>query len=135
MWTERIQNFDVPKDAPFHTIVVPTADTERNQFLIRTLIEKGHNIIISGPTGTAKTASINGMLLSGFSAELYSTIAFAFSAQTTADQTQDIIDGKLDKRKKGMLGPPINKKMLVFIDDVNMPTKEEYGAQPPIEIL
>lgn len=134
-WTERIEGFDIPKDTPYHTIVVPTSDTCRNQFLIRTLIEKGYNILISGPTGTAKTASIQGMLLQGFSADSYSTNAFAFSAQTTANQTQDVIDGKLDKRKKGTFGPPPNKKMLVFIDDLNMPFKEEYGAQPPIEIL
>jgi len=134
-WTDRIQGFDVPKDAPYHSIVVPTADTERNQFLIRTLIERGHNVLFSGPTGTAKTASIMGMLLQGFSPDEYSQIAFAFSAQTTANQTQDIIDGKLDKRKKGTFGPPPGKKMLVFIDDINMPFKETYGAQPPIEIL
>ena len=134
-WTERIEGFDIPKDTPYHTIVVPTSDTCRNQFLIRTLIEKGYNILISGPTGTAKTASIQGMLLQGFSPEQYVTNAFAFSAQTTANQTQDVVDGKLEKRKKGTFGPPINKKMLVFIDDLNMPFKEEYGAQPPIEIL
>ena len=53
------------------------------------------------------------MLLGGLSPELYVSVAFAFSAKTTANQTQDIIDGKLDKRKKGVFGPPINKKMLV----------------------
>eukprot|EP00931_Biecheleriopsis_adriatica_P052316 TRINITY_DN3041_c0_g1_i3.p1 TRINITY_DN3041_c0_g1~~TRINITY_DN3041_c0_g1_i3.p1 ORF type:complete len:5045 (+),score=1273.98 TRINITY_DN3041_c0_g1_i3:2025-15137(+) len=134
-WTERIDGFDIPKDTPYHTIVVPTSDTCRNQFLIRTLIERGFHILISGPTGTAKTASIQGMLLQGFSADGYSTNSFAFSAQTTANQTQDVVDGKLDKRKKGTFGPPPGKKMLVFIDDLNMPFKEEYGAQPPIEIL
>merc|ERR1719482_525896 len=135
LWTERIGNVDIAKDAAFHEIIVPTADTVRNQFLLRTLVESNYNVLISGPTGTAKTASINGMLLGGFSPDMYSTVSFAFSAKTTANQTQDIIDGKLDKRKKGVFGPPINKKMLVFIDDLNMPAKEEYGAQPPIEIL
>jgi len=135
LWTDRIKDFEIPREAQYHTIVVPTADTVRNQFMIRTLIERGFHVLFSGPTGTAKTASIQGMLLGGFAPERYSTIAFAFSAQTTANQTQDVIDGKLDKRKKGTFGPPPGKKMLAFIDDLNMPFKEEYGAQPPIEIL
>merc|ERR1719460_3428617 len=105
-WTERIAQADIPKEMQFHEIIVPTTDTVRNQFLLRTLVESNYNVLISGPTGTAKTASINGMLLGGFPASEYSTISFAFSAKTTANQTQDIIDGKLDKRKKGVFGPP-----------------------------
>lgn len=101
----------------------------------------------------------------------YITHFLMFSARTSANQTQDYIDSKLDRRfflylfitslllnlstnslyiqcillniefiyliyrRKGVFGPPLGKYFIFFIDDLNMPMLETYGAQPPIELL
>jgi dynein heavy chain len=58
-----------------------------------------------------------------------------FSSQTNSDEVQKSIEDKLEMKGKGIIGGKNNTKSFIFIDDINMPAYEEYGAQPPIELL
>ena len=41
----------------------------------------------------------------------------------------------MEKRTKGVFVPLGGKKMLTFMDDFNMPSKDAYGSQPPLELM
>lgn len=135
LWTSTIQKEEIPDNVQFSEIIILTADSARYTFLLNTAIQAGYPILLVGPTGTGKSVYVNRHLMSGLSKELFTTMNVCFSARTTANMVQAQIDGRLDKRKKGVFGPPFGKKCAIFVDDLNMPQLEVYGAQPPIELL
>jgi dynein heavy chain len=58
------------------------------------------------PAGTGKTLAIMDRLLNGMG-KGFETLPMAFSASTSANQTQDILDAKMDKRRKDVFGPAV----------------------------
>ena len=57
------------------------------------------------------------------------------SAQTTSNNVQDIIESRVEKRTKGVYVPLGGKKLITFMDDFNMPAKDTFGSQPPLELI
>lgn len=133
-WRDTVPEYTVDIKSSYNEILVPTVDSIRMKYFIKTLTTNGKHILTPGPTGTGKSVNVAELLTYELPEE-FQTLAVTFSAQTSANQTQDYLDDKLEKRRKGVFGPPIGKKFIIFIDDLNMPKKEEYGAQPPLELL
>ncbi|XP_032892704.1 dynein heavy chain 1, axonemal [Amblyraja radiata] len=133
-WMVSAPEIEITPETNYSDIIVPTQDTIRMSQMLSMLLTNKKPVLCIGPTGTGKTIVISDKLLKKMHPDCISHFLI-FSAHTSANQTQDFIDSKLDKRRKGVYGPPLGKYFVFFIDDLNMPALETYGAQPPIEIL
>ena len=126
----------ISKEAKYHEVIVPTIESLRMSNLLRILVKTRKHLLFVGPTGTGKTLSIISELKANFSNQQYSFMTLCMSAQTSATQTQHIIESKLEKRgRKHQHGPASGKKGVIFIDDFNMPQKDQFESQPPLELL
>jgi dynein heavy chain len=140
-WMDIIDKYEIDPKLSFSEIVVPTTDSVRNTYLLDLLLPNDKHTLMVGATGTGKTININQYLMGAAKVQgrtIRSNViplTLTFSANTSANMTQDLLDSKMDKRRKGVYGPAAGKKFYIYIDDLNMPKREEYGAQPPIELL
>jgi dynein heavy chain len=135
LWEEKLRSgWRYNSALPFYKIMVPTVDTVRYDFIVHSLISARRPVLLVGPVGTGKT-SVAQSVLSKLDPRMYSVLTINMSAQTSSNNVQEIIESKVEKRTKGVFVPSGGKKMITFLDDLNMPTKDTFGSQPPLELL
>ncbi|CAL7933549.1 unnamed protein product [Xylocopa violacea] len=135
VWTDIMSEFKYDSEMPFFDILVPTVDTVRFGYMMKKLVEINKSVFFTGDTGVGKSVITKVVLNDLEHSQLWVPINLIFSAQTSSTMTQEILELKLEKRKRTVLGAPIGKRVCVFVDDVNMPKLDTYGSQPPIELL
>ncbi|CAK4102409.1 unnamed protein product [Aphanomyces euteiches] len=139
-WSDIVPVFKYNPSMPYFDMIVATSDTIRYTYLLRTLTLGNTPAYVTGVTGTGKTVIIMDLIRELTTATETEPAGFmsttlSFSAQTSSLVTQQTIESKLEKKRKNLLGPVANKRMLIFVDDINLPAVEVYGAQAPIELL
>ncbi|KAH9593471.1 Dynein heavy chain [Trypanosoma melophagium] len=126
--------FAPPPGTPYHRQIVPTVDTVRYQYIVGELVRSQVQLVLVGNTGTGKSL-IARQVMRALNNDNYVTTQLNFSAQTTAKNVQDIIEGRMEHKSKKVCCPPGGRRMICLVEDLNMPAKEKFGAQPPLELL
>lgn len=116
-------------------LMIPTIDTVKYQNLFLKHVNHRKRFLLYGETGTGKSFYIKDLIMNKLNEQEYLPNFVTFTPHITAAQTQELIVLKLYKRRRNQFGPLSGTHCIVFIDDVNMPAKETFGAQPPIELL
>ncbi|EDV95542.1 GH15722 [Drosophila grimshawi] len=132
-WPDLAKRMDVEETKT--GVIVSTVDTARYIHLLKMHVQHKKRMLLVGPTGTGKSVYIQNYLMNKLNPDLYETGFITFTVMITANQTQEQLIAKLLKLKRGIYGPPKGMQSVLFVDDMNMPVKEVYGAQPPLELL
>ncbi len=91
-------------------------------------------VLYVGAAGTGKTTIIKDFF-SSLDPETLLSATINFNSYTDSRALQNFMDGNLDKRQGKTYGPPPNKQMIFFMDDLNMPEVDKYGTQTPICLI
>uniref|UniRef100_A0A4X2M255 AAA+ ATPase domain-containing protein n=1 Tax=Vombatus ursinus TaxID=29139 RepID=A0A4X2M255_VOMUR len=132
-WADKVPKLTMNPDTPLQTVVVPTQETTRLRYFADLLLAKGKPLMLVGGAGVGKTIFVNDKL-AGLS-EDYVVAKVPFNYYTTSAVLQRILEKKLEKKAGRTYGPVGNKKLIYFIDDMNLPEVDVYGTVQPHTLI
>uniref|UniRef100_U3K3Y5 Dynein-1, subspecies f n=1 Tax=Ficedula albicollis TaxID=59894 RepID=U3K3Y5_FICAL len=133
-WMQLVPEYIHNPEVKFLDILVPTVDTTRTAWLLEQMVKVKRPVVLVGESGTSKTATTQNFL-SNLDKDYNLVLMINFSSRTTSMDIQRNLETNVEKRTKDSFGPPMGKRLLVFMDDMNMPRVDEYGTQQPIALL
>ncbi|KAH6585240.1 hypothetical protein BASA61_006968 [Batrachochytrium salamandrivorans] len=133
-WNHYVPLYEHKRNIPFHEILVPTLDTVRHTWLLQKIISHKTPVLFVGEVGTSKTVTVQNYLRQLPTDKTF-LLNISFSSKTSSIDLQRNLEANVEKRTKDTYGPAAGKRLLVFIDDLNMPSKDIYGTQQPLALL
>ena len=133
-WSTKIPEYEHAEEPLFSKIFVPTIHTTRLRYLLDMHLKRRKPVLFVGGAGTGKTQVIKDYLnLTKPDQVSHKTINFSFFTDSLALQKN--IESMLDKKSGRTYGSAMNKVLIAFIDDMNMPSVDKYFTQSPIQLL
>nr|XP_019948992.1 PREDICTED: dynein heavy chain 11, axonemal [Paralichthys olivaceus] len=132
-WTDTVPPFEMETCTPLQAVLVHTAETVRLRYFMNLLLERRQPLMLVGNAGVGKTAVVRNKL--DCLPENYMTTNVPFNYYTTSLMLQGILEQPLEKRAGRRYSPVGNRRLIYFIDDMNMPAVDSYGTVQPHTLI
>ncbi|KAK7113097.1 dynein beta chain, ciliary-like [Littorina saxatilis] len=129
-WTKKVVKFEYDPEQPLQAALVHTTETTRIRFFMDMLLAKGCPIMLVGLAGTGKTVLMQNKLTS-LNSEHWAIANVPFNFYTTSEMLQRVLEKPLEKKAGRNYGPPGSKRLIYFVDDLNMPEVDQYFTVQP----
>ena len=124
--TELTSNFKIVTSLSCsQAVLVHTQETIRVRYFMDLLMENRRPIMLVGSAGTGKTVLV-GDKFAAMDPDNMMVTNVPFNYYTTSAMLQAVLDKPLEKKAGRNFGPPGTKKLIYFIDDMNMPMVRAY---------
>ncbi|KEG12669.1 dynein heavy chain [Trypanosoma grayi] len=133
-WSDLVQPYIPDPDKQLSSVSVQTADSVRMSHLMSLLVDNAKSVMLVGTAGTGKTNLIMSKLRSLDNEHVLFRV-ISFNARTSSSGLQTVMEQSLEKRSGRTYGPFNRKKLVFFLDDMNMPAPDKYGTQEAIALL
>ncbi|KAM4663589.1 dynein axonemal heavy chain 17 [Discoglossus pictus] len=133
-WTDKVPTFILDPEIPLQAAMVHTTETIRIRYFLDLLIEKKWPVMLVGNAGTGKSV-LMGDKLRSLNTDNYLIQSVPFNYYTTSAMLQAVLEKPLEKKAGRNFGPPGAKKLIYFIDDMNMPEVDKYGTVAPHTLI
>jgi dynein heavy chain len=133
-WSEKVDGYNHQRAEVFGNIYVATMETQRLSYLLDLLLPYKHAVMFVGGAGTGKTTIMMDKLRN-IDSDVYASMNINMNCFTDSMLLQTAMESVLEKKTGRTFGPTGTKKMIYFIDDINMPQVDKYGTQQPIALM
>ncbi|XP_061247081.1 dynein axonemal heavy chain 9 isoform X1 [Bos javanicus] len=133
-WSRLIPQFEFDPETPLQACLVHTSETICLCYFLERLLARRRPVMLVGTSGTGKSVLV-GAKLASLDPEAYLVKNVPFNYYTTSAMLQAVLEKPLEKKAGRNYGPPGNKKLVYFIDDMNMPEVDAYGTVQPHTVL
>uniref|UniRef100_A0A803WAA3 Dynein axonemal heavy chain 17 n=1 Tax=Ficedula albicollis TaxID=59894 RepID=A0A803WAA3_FICAL len=133
-WDERVPAFELDPDVPLQAAVVHTTETIRLRYFMDLLMEKQRPVMLVGNAGTGKSVLMWDKL-EALGTDEYLVQSVPLNFYTTSAMLQGVLEKPLEKKSGRIYGPPGTKRLIYFIDDMNMPEVDKYGTVAPHTLI
>ncbi len=136
-WQSKVPSIEIETSAVLASdVVIPTMDTARHEDVLYSWLSEHKPLMLCGPPGSGKTMTLFSALRKLTDMEV---VGLNFSSATTPELILKTFEQYCEYRKtpNGVVLSPqqIGRWVVVFCDEINLPSPDKYGTQRVISFL
>ena len=136
-WQTKVPTIEIDTSAVVSSdVVIPTMDTVRHEEVLYSWLSEHKPLMLCGPPGSGKTMTLFSALRKLTDMEV---VGLNFSSATTPELILKTFEQYCEYRKtpNGVILSPqqIGRWIVVFCDEINLPSPDKYGTQRVISFL